>query len=614
MTSFYRWPAVVVVVVGALSNPFAVACAQAGPRHGLSVFGDLKYGPDFKGYAFTDAAAVKGGRLATVGGRSFDSFNAFILKGEKADGLSLLYDSLMDAAADEPGSAYGLLAETADVAADRMSVTFKLRPEAKFSDGSAVTADDVVFTFDILKSEGHPANRIIFRDVVKAVALDPLTVRFEFTGTLVRDLPLAVGALQILPRAYYKTQPFQETSLKVPVGSGPYTIGSYAQGRYVTLKRRADYWGRNLAVNRGRYNFDEVRYDYFRDRTAELEGLKGGGIDLREEFTARDWVTGYDVPAVKEGRLLKLTMPDDTPSGAQGFFFNTRREKFKDIRVRQAIGLAFDFEWTNANIFYGLYKRTESYFENSDLKAQGLPSPAELALLEAYRGKVPPEVFGQPYSPPRSDGSGSDRKLLRQALKLLTEAGWKLETSNGAQVLRNASGDVLAVEFLDSGGSTFERIVGPFIKNLQAIGIQATFRNVDSAQYQSRVKSYDFDIVTSRFTMGLTPGLELNTYLGSASAQSPGSSNLAGIMDPVIDALIEKVIGAKSRADLVTATRAMDRVLRSGNYWVPHWYKAAHNVACWDKFARPKIKPKYARGIIDTWWYDEARAAHLKGR
>lgn len=591
------------------------APAVAEPRHGLSIFGDLKYKPGFRHFDYVNPDAPKGGRLTTIGPGAidtFDSFNGFILKGDAAQGLSLLYDTLMEGAGDEPGSAYGLVAESADLAADGRSITFKLRPEARFSDGSPVTAEDVVFTLDTLKSKGHPSYRITMRDVTKAEALDKHTVRFSFQGDLLRDLPLMVGGLPVLPKAYYQTQPIEETTLKVPVSSGPYTIGDFKQGSHVTYKRRPDYWAANLPVMRGRYNFDEVRYDYYRDRTLGLEALKAGGVDLREEFTARDWVSAYSIPAVAQGRLIKLTMPDATPSGAQGFFFNMRREKFQDARVRSAMGLLFDYEWTNANIFNGLYTRTESYFENSDMKAAGAPSPAELALLEPHRAKLPAAVFGEAYRPPVSDGSGSDRKLLRLALAQLAEAGWKLDTKGSPSRVRNAKGETLDVEFLNSGGPTFERIIAPYIKNLQAVGINASLRNVDSAQYQRRVKAYDFDVVTSRFTMRLAPGVELLNYWGSEAASSEGSSNLAGIKDPIIDALIEKVVAAKTREDLVVAARAIDRVLRASHYWVPHWFKAAHHVVHWDKFARPATKPKYARGITDTWWYDEARAAKAR--
>jgi microcin C transport system substrate-binding protein len=597
-----------------LSLALGAGAAAAEPRHGLSIFGELKYAPDFKHFAYVNPSAPKGGRMTLVGPaaiRSFDSFNGFILKGDAAQGLGLLYDSLMVGSGDEPASAYGLLAETADVAPDGRSVVFKLRPEARFADGSPVTAADVVFTVETLKTKGHPTYRILLRDVVEVKALDPLTVRFAFQGELVRDLPLTVAGLSILPKAYYDTQPFDETTLKPPLGSGPYAIGDFKQGAHVTYKRRADYWAKDLPVNRGRNNFDELRFEYYQDRTAELESLKGGGIDLREEFTAKDWVTAYDTPAVRDGRLVKLTLPDETPSGAQGFFFNTRRAKFKDVRVRHALALAFDFEWTNKNFFYDLYTRTESYFENSDMKASGPPSPEELALLEPHRAKLPPEVFAAPYAPPRTDGSGSDRKLLREAQRLLNAAGWKLDTKASPPVLRNDKGEALEVEFLSSG-PTFERILAPYVKNLALIGVAATIRTVDSAQYQRRVKSWDYDVISTRFTLGLTPGVELFNFWGSEAADAEGSSNHSGIKDPVVDALIEKVIAARSRAELVTATRAIDRVLRAGHYWVPHWYKAAHHVAYWDKFDRPATKPKYARGILDTWWYDEARAARLR--
>lgn len=600
-----------------LLGAVAAGPAATEPRHGLSTFGDLKYKPDFKHFDYVNPDAPKGGKLTTIGTGAidtFDSFNGYILKGDAAQGLSLMYDTLMEGAADEPGSSYGLIAESADLAADGRSITFKLRPEARFSDASPVTADDVVFTFEALKTKGHPSYRITMRDVTKAEALDPHTVRFTFQGDLLRDLPMMVGGLPVLSKAYYQTQPFEETTLKVPVTSGPYTIGDYKQGGHVTYKRRADYWAAKLPVMLGRYNFDEVRFDYYRDRTLGLEALKAGGIDLREEFTARDWVSAYNVPAVAQGRLIKLTMPDETPSGAQGFFFNMRREKFQDPRVRRAMGMLFDYEWTNANIFNGLYIRTESYFENSDMKANGPPSPAELALLEPHRAQLPAEAFGEAVRPPVSDGSGTDRKLLRAAVQLLGEAGWKLGNKGDQSRLRNAKGETLDVEFLNTGGPTFERIIAPYVKNLQAIGVNASLRAVDSAQYQRRVKAYDFDAVTSRFTMRLAPGVELLNYWGTESATSEGSPNLAGIKDPVIDALIEKVIAAKTRDDLVVATRAIDRVLRARHYWVPHWFKAAHHVIHWDKFARPAVKPKYARGITDTWWYDEARAAKLKAQ
>lgn len=608
MTRFRNAFAASLVFAGALASS-----AAAAPRHGLSIFGDLKYPADFKHFAYVNPDAPKGGRLTTVGPRTFDSFNGYILKGDAATGLSLLVDTLMASAGDEPSSMYGLVAESADVAADKLSVVFKLRPEAKFADGSPVTADDVVFTFTALKEKGHPSYRILMRDVTKAEALGPHVVKFSFQGTQVRDLPLTVAGLPVLSKAYYATQPFDETTLKPPLGSGPYRITDFKQGNFVTYKRRDDYWAKDLPVNRGRWNFDEIRFLSFRDRAAELEDIKAGNMDLREEFTAKDWVTAYDIPAVKDGRLKRLTLPDNSPSGAQGFFINTRKEKFSDVRVRKALDYAFDYQWMNRNLFYDLYTRTESYFENSDMKATGKPSPEELAVLEPYRAQLPPDVFGEVYRPPVTDGSGSDRRRLREAQKLLFDAGWTIAARGGETLVRNAKGETLDLEFLINE-PTFERILTPYIQNLKAIGINASIRRVDSAQYERRVKSYDFDVVTSRFVMSLTPGTELRSYWSSEAAKSEGSRNLAGISSPVIDALIEKIVAAKSRDELVVATRAMDRILRASHYWVPHWFKAAHNIAYWDRLDRPAVKPKYDRGVIDTWWYDAAKAAKLQAK
>jgi len=596
------------VIFGLLAAASGVA-ADEEARHGLSAFGELKYGPDFQHFDYVNPNAPKGGRLAHLGPAAtitFDSFNPFILRGDAAQGLELLFDSLMVRAMDEPDAVYGLVAKTAKLAPDRRSVTFQMRPEAKFSDGSPLTAEDVVFTFETLKTKGHPHYRILLRDVVRAEALGPHEVRFVFQGENLRDLPLTVATLPILSKAYYATREFDQTTLEPPLGSGPYRISDFKQGSYTTFKRREDYWAKDLPVNRGRYNFDEIRYEYFRDRTAALESLKAGAYDLREEFTAKDWATSYDIPQVKDGRIVLLTLPDESPSGAQGFFLNNRRAKFSDRRVRKALDYAFDFEWTNANLFYSLYTRTASYFENSEMKATGKPSPEELALLEPYRDQLPPEVFDEPYVPPVSDGSGSDRRLLRTAAKLLEEAGWELKGNQRV----NKNGEVLSIEFLVYE-PTFERVIAPYIKNLKSLGIDAYIRRVDPAQFERRVKAFDFDIITQRFSMRLTPGAELLNFFGSEAAATEGSFNRAGIKNPVVDALAQKALEAQSREELVTAIRALDRVLRAGHYWVPQWYKASHHIAYWNKFGRPETKPKYDRGIVDTWWYDAGKASKL---
>lgn len=626
------------LLAGGAALMLAVFPASAEYRHGLSVFGDLKYPADFKHFEYVNPDAPKGGRVAHIGsaGRTtFDSFNNFILKGDSAQGLELLFDSLMTPALDEPDSVYGLVASSAEVAPDGRSVTFKLRSEAKFSDGTSITADDAVFSFDIIKAKASPAFSQPLQGVEKAEALDPATVKYTFKGDLVRDLPITVAVLPILSKAYYTSHDFEKTTLEAPLGSGPYTIHDYKAGTFVTYKRRDGYWAKDLPVNRGRYNFDEVRYDYYRDRGLELEALKSGNIDFREEFTSKDWATGYNIAAVNEGRLIRATIPDESPSGAQGFFINTRREKFKDPRVREALGLAFDFEWSNKNLFFNLYTRTTSFFENSDMKASGPPSAEELALLEPMRDKHSPAVFGEPVSPPVTDGSGNNRDQLRRAQRLLSEAGWSIvevekepencsyfcrfKISIGMQsreverFVKNSKGEKLDVEFL-LFEPTFERVVGPYIGRLKSIGIDASIRRVDPSQYERRMKSFDFDLTTQRYSMRLTPGVELQNFWGSAAANTDGSFNLAGIADPVIDALAEKVMVAKSRAELVAATRAADRVLRAGHYWVPHWYKGVHNLAYWDKFGIPKIKPKYDRGALSTWWYDADRHAKLTGK
>lgn len=585
---------------------------SAEPKHGLSIFGDLKYPADFTHFDYVNPDAPKGGKasqIGTAGLTTFDSFNAYILKGDAAQGMELVFDTLMARALDEPDAVYGLVASSADVAPDGLSVTFKLRPEAKFADGSPLTADDVVFSFDTIKAKGHPAFAIPLKDVVSAEALDPQTVRYTFQGQLIRDLPISVATLPILSKAYYTAHDFEKTTLEPPLGSGPYKIGDFKAGTYVTYVRREDYWGKDLPINRGQHNFDEVRYEYYRDRTLELENLLAGNFDFREEFTSKDWAGGYDKPAVKDGRVKLLTIPDERPSGAQGFFINTRRDKFKDVRVREALGLAFDFEWSNKNLFFGLYTRTGSYFENSDMKASGVPSPEELALLEPFRDKLPAAVFGEAVSPPVTDGSGNNREQLRRASKLLAESGWT-QTPQG---LRNAAGQPFSVEILIDSPS-FERIVGPYLKNLKAIGIDATMRRVDAAQYERRLKDFDFDLTTQRYALRLTPGIELKTFWGSDAAKTNGSFNLAGIADPVLDQLIDHIVTAKSRAELVTATRAADRVLRAGYYWVPQWYKGAHNLAFWNKFGWPEVKPRYERGALDTWWYDSEKAKALVQR
>jgi microcin C transport system substrate-binding protein len=600
------------VAIAFFTGALAQSSAASEARHGLSAFGDLAYPADFKHFAYANPDAPKGGTFSLVGFggvTTFNSLNNYILKGDAAQGLELLFDTLMTRAADEPDAVYGLVAESAEIADDGMSVVFRLRPEARFSDGSKLTADDVAFSFEILKTKGHPLYGQMLQDVVKAEALDPQTVKYTFKGTLTRDLPLTVAGLPIFSKAFYATRPFDQTTLEPPLGSGPYTVGKVAQGRNIEYRRNPDYWAKDLPVNRGRWNFDTIRFEYFRDRTAALEAFKAGAYDFREEFTSKSWAMDYDFPAIRDGKVKKEVMPDETPSGTQGFFLNTRHDALKDPRVRKALDLAFDFEWTNRYLFYGLYSRTQSFFENSTLKAAGEPSEAERTLLTNLGAPVSQEALETAYLPPATDGSGQDRKLLLEASKLLDDAGWTVK--NGVRV--NAKGEPLKLEILNYEPA-FERVTAPYVKNLQLLGIDASMRMVDPAQYQQRLKGFDFDITTERYSMRDTPGVELRSYFGTDASKIDGSLNLAGITDHAVDTLVERVIAAKSREELTTAARALDRVLRAGHYWVPHWYKASNSIAYWDKFSRPETKPRFDRGVLDTWWYAADKAAKLEAK
>ena len=478
----------------------------------------------------------------------------------------------------------------------------------RWHDGSAISADDVAFSFDILKTKGHPVYRVLFKDITGTEVLGPRKVRFNFAkGVLTRDLPATVAAMPVLSKSWYSDHDFTKTTMTPPMGSGPYRVEKVDPGRSITYVLVDDHWGKDLAVYRGRNNFRRITWDYYRDRDIALESLFAGKIDFREDFTSRNWATKYDdVPAVKDGRLIKEILPDQNPSGFQAFFPNTRRAKFTDRRVRQAIGLVFDFEWTNKNLFHGLYQRTYSIFQNSDMEATGAPVGAELALLEPWRKDLPKEVFGEVYRAPKTKGTGNIRGQLRQAKKLLGAAGWKVRDGK----LVNGAGKSFEIEFL-SYGKAFERIVMPYIRNLEKLGITARFRLVEPAQYQRRVQEFDFDITTFRNSSSLTPGLGLRSAWNSKTADMTGGRNYTGLKSPAVDALIEKIIQAGNRDELRHATHALDRVIMWSHNLVPQWFKASHTIAYWDLFGRPASKPKYARGVLDTWWWDPAKAAKL---
>jgi microcin C transport system substrate-binding protein len=583
--------------------------------HGLSAFGDLAYPPDFHHFRYADPTAPKGGIFSQIGPNreynqnflTFNSLNSYILKGDAAQGMELTFATLMARCGDEPDAMYGLAAAKVRRSADGLTYTFFIRPEAKFHDGTKLTAQDVAFSLNLLKEKGHPIITQLLRDLTGAKANDDASVTVTFAPKRARDVPLFAAGLPIFSRAYYSAKPFDESTLEVPLGSGPYKVGRFDAGRFIEFARVKDWWGADLPVSRGQNNFDVVRYEYYRDREVGFEGFTAENYLFREEFTSRTWATRYDFPAIKDGRVKRDTIPDDTPSGAQGWFINTRRPKFADTKAREALNNAFDFEWTNKTIMYGSYDRTVSVFQNSGMMAVGKPSADELALLERFRGRVPDEVFGDPYIPPVSDGSGDDRALLRKAAQLLQDAGCAIK--GGKRVL--PSGEPLTIEFL-LDEPTFQPHHMALIKNLTTLGIDATIRLVDPVQYRARLDGFDFDITVDRLSFSSTPGDSLRSFFSSQAAALKGSYNHAGIADPAVDALIEIVIAAETRPALVTACRALDRVIRVGHYWIPQWYKPSHWIAYWDVFGHPPAQPRYFRGIPETWWYDRDKAAKIQ--
>jgi microcin C transport system substrate-binding protein len=585
--------------------PTAAKAAESSERHGISAFGDLKYPADFKQFDYVNPHAPKGGVFSQVaptkifnqGLLTFNSLNSFILKGDAAQGMEFTFASLMARAQDEPDAMYGLAAHAVQISPDRLAYRFLMRRGITFHDGSPLMAQDVAFSLQLLKEKGHPIIQQLLRDFSGAQAPDDVNVVVSFAAGHARDLPLFIAWLPIFSRAYYAGRAFEETTLEPPLGGGPYKVRRFEPGHYIEYERVKDWWGADLPVARGQNNFDVIRYEYYRDRDIAFEGFTSKSYLFREELVSRAWATRYDFPAVREGRVKRDVIADHTTDAAQGWYFNLRREKFKDKRAREAFIDAFDFQWINATIMYGAYQRTQSVFENSDMMAIGRPGAAEIALLEPFRGKVPDEVFGEPYVPPVSDGSGRDRALLRKASALLQEAGYVIK--DGKRM--TPQGEVFAVEFLIDDPVSLPQH-NAFIKNLGILGIEASVRIVDAVQYRKRVDDFDFDIVVQWFGFSGTPGDSLRTFFTSRAAAMKGSLNVGGISDPVIDALVESVIAAESRTALVSACKALDRVIRSGRYWVPHWYKASHWLAYWDVFGRPTAQPRYALAIRETWW------------
>ncbi len=590
------------------------------PSHGMSIFGELKYPADFKRFDYVKPDAPKGGEFSTqitsISGNqnftTYDTLNIYSMRGNGAAGMGLIYDSLMTGSLDEPDSLYGLVAESVQRSTDGLRYRFKLRPQARFQDGSRITAADIVFTLETLKSnKAHAGYRIALERVLGAEAIAPDLVEFRFAPNRSRELPLVAAGLPIFSKAYYATRDFDAGTLESPLGSGGYKVDKVDVGRSITFRRVTDHWAKDLPVSIGQGNFETIRYEYFRDREAAFQAFTAGAFSFREEFTSLIWATRYDFPAMKDGRVKRETAPDGRPSGTQGWFLNTRRPQFRDPRVREAMALALDFEWVNRNLMFGLRKRTASYFENSPMKAEGKPSPEELKLLEPLRGKVPEEVFGEPWSPPESDGSGQDRNVLRRASQLLAAAGAKRGSDN---VLRLPDGTKLEVEFLEFD-SALSRHTESIIKNLRLLGIEGGIRVVDPSQFQKRQQEFDFDIVSARFVMSMAPGESLRTLFGSQAAKTNGSRNLAGIADPAVDSLIETIIAAKTREEITIAARALDRVLRAGRYWIPAWFTGEHFLAYWDMFERPGPIPALGGSptsvAMATWWRDAAKAQRI---
>jgi microcin C transport system substrate-binding protein len=601
------------LVIALAGLTFTAAHAQDGEwRHGAALLDEPRYPPGFAHFDYVNPDAPKGGLLRLGAQGTFDSFNLAVagVKGTPEQGIGLLFETLTAQSLDEPSAAYGLLAEAFSYPQDFSSVTFRLRQEARWHDGKPVTADDVIFSFEVLKANS-PTYAFYYKNVVKAEKLTDREVRFTFDEAGNRELPQIMGQLNVLPKHWWEgTAPdgrkrdVTQTTLEPPLGSGPYRIKSFEPGRTATYERVKDYWGADVNVNVGQNNFDEIRNEYYRDATILLEAFKGDRIDFRSENSARNWAVGYDFPARQEGRVVLEEFPQRAMGVMQAFVFNLRRDKFKDPRIRRAFNYAFDFEDMNKTLFFGLYQRVSSYFHGLDFASSGLPEGEELAILETVRDKVPPQVFTTAYANPVGGSPEATRANLREADRLLREAGWEVK---GRQRV-NAKGEPLTVELLGDSPND-ERIFLPYKAALERLGITVSVRTVDDVQYVNRTRSFDFDVVSSLWAQSVSPGNEQREFWGSAAAARPGSRNLAGIADPAVDALIDRVIFAKDRSELVAATKALDRVLLAHDYVVPQFTSGVQRTARWNRFSHPQTMPRYGASAFPTiWWYDRAKA------
>jgi microcin C transport system substrate-binding protein len=590
---------------GLAQTPVSPGSAAGAPlrTYGVSLLGAPSLPPDFKFFPYVNPDAPKGGEVAVSAIGTFDSFNPFIVRGTPAADVTRVWDTLTKANADEAETEYGLLAEVIELPADRMGVAFELRPEAKFNDGTPVTAEDVAWTFETLRDKGRPFYRQYYADVASVTVEGPRRVVFHFKSNTNRELPLILGQMAVLPKHWWAGRDFDKPLTDPPLGSGPYRVGHFEFGRSLSMERVPGVWSKDLPPMRGLANFDTRRTEYFRDATVALEAFKAGQIDFREENIAKEWATAYDFPAVEKGLVRKELLHHRLPTGMQGFGMNTRHALFKDVRVRHALAMAFDFEWANANLFYGNYTRTNSYFSNSELASSGIPEGAELALLDKYREQLPPELFTEPFRLPVTDGSGNNRELMRGALTLLEQAGWKVRDRK----LVDSNGQPFSFEILLDQPS-FERVSLPYVQWLSRLGIEARVRTVDPAQFQRLIDTYDYDMIVVTFGESESPGNEQSGYWTCDSVKPEGGYNLMGVCNPVIDDLVHHILTAPDRSQLVVASRALDRVLLAGWYVVPQWYLQSVRVAYWDRFGRPD-KPVRTGLAFDSWWLDPVRAA-----
>ena len=599
----------------AAAVPLAPGVPRAqGRSHGLSIFGDLALPADFDRLAYVNPDAPKGGRFTFLppywyynqNPQTFNTINGFVTRGDAPPRIEMIFDTLMARNFDEPDSIYGLVAEAASISDDGNEVRFYLRDGPRFHDGTPLTASDVVFSIETLKAEGHPQLTLPLKEVVSVAAPNAREVVVRFSGAQSHEMPLVVATMPIFSMAYYAERDFAAATLDPPLGSGPYRVGAMKAGSFIEYERVDDYWAADLPIMRGQNNFQTIRVEFYRDRTTGFEAFKKGAINYREEFTSKVWATEYNFPAVVEGKVEQRLFDSEKRPTWQGWHPNMRRLKFQDPRTRKAIGLVFDFEWVNENLFYGAYARSASFFERSVYRAEGPPDAAELALLEPLRDQIPEEAFGEPYVYPASDGSGRDRRRLREAIGLLDAAGWRRQDGR----LVNDFGEPFTAEFLIRA-PIFERVLGKFVESLQSIGIDASIRLVDPAQFQERLNTYDFDIVGLALSSSAVPFEGLRSSFSSESAEQPGTRNYSGIMDPAVDALIGHVLAADDREGHRAALRALDRVLRANYYFIPQWYSSNHRIAIWKEFGWPDKKPDYFFPVESLWWYDSAKAEEI---